>query len=92
MSEDEATRLAINGLPVSPNVYANDPVFRRIGDQIAGRGIEVEYVDFAISGHSAAHSVAVPSRFGPRKTPAFRILEVWATGYPCRKHPTFLPS
>ena len=48
-SEDEATRLGTNGLPVSPNVYVTDPVFRRIGDQIARRGITVEYVDFAIS-------------------------------------------
>lgn len=49
VSEDEAARLGTNGLPVSPEVYITDPAFRRIGDAIAGHGVHVEYVDFAIS-------------------------------------------
>ncbi|WP_343745308.1 arginine deiminase-related protein [Chitinophaga sp.] len=45
----ETTNLATNGLPLSPEVYVTDPVFRHIGDQIARRGITVEYVDFHIT-------------------------------------------
>jgi glycine amidinotransferase len=46
---DEAAALGTNGLPVSPDVYVTDPVFKRIGDEIAARGVHVEYVDFTIS-------------------------------------------
>ncbi len=46
---DEASRLATNGLPISPKVYVTDPKWRRIGDQIGRHGIEVEYIDFSIS-------------------------------------------
>lgn len=46
---DEAMNLATNGLPVSPEVYITDPVFKRIGDQIGTEGIKVEYIDFSIS-------------------------------------------
>ncbi|WP_338864712.1 amidinotransferase [Myxococcus stipitatus] len=49
VSEDEATRLGTNGLPISPDVYVTDPVFHRIGDAIARHGVKVEYVDFTIS-------------------------------------------
>lgn len=46
---DEASRLATNGLPLSPKVYVTDPKFRRLGDQIGRHGVDVEYVDFSIS-------------------------------------------
>ncbi|MBC9930527.1 dimethylarginine dimethylaminohydrolase family protein [Chitinophaga qingshengii] len=46
---EETTNLATNGLPLSPEVYVTDPVFRHIGDQVAGHGITVEYVDFRIT-------------------------------------------
>lgn len=46
---DEAMNLATNGLPVSPEVYITDPVFKQIGDQIGKEGIKVEYIDFSIS-------------------------------------------
>jgi glycine amidinotransferase len=49
VTEEEAMHLGTNGLPISPDVYVTDPVFRRIGDAIAGRGVHVEYVDFAVS-------------------------------------------
>jgi len=48
-TEEEALRLGTNGFPISPSVHVTDPEFRRIGEQIAKRGITVEYVDFAIS-------------------------------------------
>lgn len=46
---DEASRLATNGLPISPKVYVTDPKFRHIGDQIGRHDVEVEYIDFTIS-------------------------------------------
>ncbi|WP_327085469.1 arginine deiminase family protein [Nonomuraea sp. NBC_01738] len=46
---DSATRLATNGLPLSPDVYVTDPEFSFLGDQIRRRGVKVEYVDFAIT-------------------------------------------
>jgi len=49
VSEAEAMGLATNGLPLSPELYVTDPAFRRIGAEIARRGIAVEYVDFRIS-------------------------------------------
>ncbi|MBJ6761803.1 amidinotransferase [Myxococcaceae bacterium JPH2] len=49
VTEDEASRLGTNGLPISPDVYVTDPVFQRIGDAIARHGVKVEYVDFTIS-------------------------------------------
>nr|WP_295867515.1 arginine deiminase-related protein [uncultured Chitinophaga sp.] len=45
----ETANLATNGLPLSPDVYVTDPVFRHIGDQIASHGVTVEYVDFHIT-------------------------------------------
>jgi glycine amidinotransferase len=48
-SEAEAMSLGTNGLPISPNAYVTDPTFRRIGEEIAKRGIDVEYVEFSIS-------------------------------------------
>jgi N-dimethylarginine dimethylaminohydrolase len=49
VSEEEAMGLGTNGLPINPSLYVTDPVFKRIGDEIAKRGIQVEYVDFQIS-------------------------------------------
>lgn len=40
VSEDEATRLGTNGLPVSPDVYVADPAFHFIGDAEARHGID----------------------------------------------------
>ena len=41
--------MATNGLPINPNVYVTDPVFKSVGDKLALYGIHVEYVDFQIS-------------------------------------------
>lgn len=49
VTEEDALRLGTNGFPVSPSVHITDPEFRHIGEQIAKRGVTVEYVDFAIS-------------------------------------------
>jgi glycine amidinotransferase len=49
VTEEEALQLGTNGFAISPQVHVTDPAFRRIGDQIAKRGITVEYVDFSIS-------------------------------------------
>ena len=49
VSEDEAARLATNGLPVSPSLYITDPAFARIAEAVAHHGIEVETIDFSIS-------------------------------------------
>lgn len=46
---EEASNLATNGLPLSPEVYITDPVFKHIGDQIEQHGVKVEYVDFKIT-------------------------------------------
>lgn len=46
---EEASSLATNGLPLSPEVYITDPVFKHIGDQIEQHGVKVEYVDFKIT-------------------------------------------
>lgn len=48
-SESDAMQLGTNGLPISPDVYVADPMFRHIGDQIAAHGVHIEYVDFQIS-------------------------------------------
>jgi len=45
----EAGHLATNGLPINPNVYVTDPVFKPIGDKLSFYGIYVEYIDFQIS-------------------------------------------
>lgn len=49
VSLDDASQLATNGLPINPDVYVTDPAFRFIGDELARRGVEVEYVDYRIS-------------------------------------------
>lgn len=49
VTEAEAMALGTNGLPISPQVYVTDPVFGRIGAEIARHGVEVIEVDFAIS-------------------------------------------
>jgi glycine amidinotransferase len=49
VSKAEAMNLGTNGLPISPTVYVTDPNFRRIGDEVAKHGIQVEYLDFQIS-------------------------------------------
>ena len=45
----EAMALGTIGLPISPSVYVPDPVFTRIGEQIAQHGVQVEYLDFTNS-------------------------------------------
>ena len=46
--EKDAEHLAVNGLPVSPEVYITDIAFREsIGLQLEARGIKVEYLDFS---------------------------------------------
>ncbi|WP_343561916.1 arginine deiminase family protein [Sphingobacterium sp.] len=45
----EAGQLATNGLPINPDVYVTDPVFKSIGDKLSLYGIHVEYIDFQIS-------------------------------------------
>ena len=49
VSLTEAGQLATNGLPINPNVYVTDPVFKSIGDKLSLHGVHVEYVDFQIS-------------------------------------------
>lgn len=49
VTKTEATALATNGLPLSPEVYMTDPAFAHIGDQLEKRGVTVEYVDFSIT-------------------------------------------
>ncbi|WP_231496637.1 dimethylarginine dimethylaminohydrolase family protein [Rhodococcus sp. UNC363MFTsu5.1] len=49
ISESDGIDLGTNGLPISPEVYVTDPVFRHIGDRIAEHGVTVEYVDFAVT-------------------------------------------
>lgn len=49
VSQEEAANLGTNGLPISPTVYVTDPFFKRIGNEVEKRGIQVEYVDFQIS-------------------------------------------
>ena len=48
VSEDDAEHLAVNGLPVNPDVYITDIAFRdTIGQQLEEHGITVEYLDFS---------------------------------------------
>ena len=48
VSEEDAEHLAVNGLPVNPNVYITDSAFRdTIGKELEERGIKVEYIDFS---------------------------------------------
>ncbi|MBQ9010193.1 MAG: hypothetical protein IJ088_12825 [Clostridia bacterium] len=48
VSEEDAEHLAINGLPISPEVYITDVAFRKtIGKELEARGITVEYLDFS---------------------------------------------
>jgi glycine amidinotransferase len=49
VTEAEALRLGTNGFSINPKVHVTDPEFRRIGEQIAKRGIAVECVDCSIS-------------------------------------------
>ena len=49
VSQEEAMTLGTNGLPITPDVYVTDPVFRRIGDAVQKHGVKVDYVDFSIS-------------------------------------------
>jgi len=46
---DQATALAANGLPIDPDHYVTDPAFRTIGEHIERHGVNVDYVDFAIT-------------------------------------------
>ena len=46
--EEDAVHLAVNGLPISPEVYITDSAFRdTIGKALEERGIKVEYLDFS---------------------------------------------
>lgn len=48
--EKEAVNFAVNGLPVSPDVYITDSAFREtIGKELEARGVTVEYLDFSAS-------------------------------------------
>jgi len=49
ITEEEAMRLGANGLPVTPDLYITDPVFERIGSEIARHGVRVEYLDLSVS-------------------------------------------
>jgi glycine amidinotransferase len=49
VSFDQAQGLATNGLPIRPDLYVTDPAFRSVGSELEKRGVEVEYVDYAIS-------------------------------------------
>lgn len=49
VTEEEATRLATNGLPINADTYVTDPEFRHIGHQLENYGVKVEYVDFSIT-------------------------------------------
>ena len=52
--EEDAEHLAINGLPINPDVYITDIAFRdTIGKQLEDRGIKVEYLDFSASRNEA---------------------------------------
>ncbi|PXX61084.1 N-dimethylarginine dimethylaminohydrolase [Nocardia tenerifensis] len=49
VSEDEAAAMATNGLSIDPSTYLTDPEFERVGKELEGRGITVEYIDFSVS-------------------------------------------
>ena len=54
VSEEDAEHLAVNGLPVNPDVYITDVAFRdTIGKQLEDRGIKVEYLDFSATRREA---------------------------------------
>lgn len=45
---EDAEHLAINGLPISPDVYITDEEFHdTIGKELEDKGIKVEYIDFS---------------------------------------------
>ncbi|MFE1170764.1 dimethylarginine dimethylaminohydrolase family protein [Nocardiopsis sp. NPDC058789] len=45
VSFDQATALATNGLPLSPDTYVTDPEFTDVGERLEALGVRVEYVD-----------------------------------------------
>ena len=48
VSEIYAMNMAVNGLPVSPEVYITDIVFKNsVGKELEARGVKVEYLDQA---------------------------------------------
>ncbi|MED4699800.1 hypothetical protein P9436_12110 [Lysinibacillus capsici] len=49
VSLEDAAKLATNGLPINEEVYMTDKEFTWMGEQLAKRGVTVEYVDFTIS-------------------------------------------
>lgn len=49
VTRSEAQRLATNGLPLGPELYVTDPAFKRLGDLVQERGVQVEYVDFQVT-------------------------------------------
>lgn len=50
VSKEDASFLAVNGLPISEEVYITDPTFAdSVGAPLESKGIQVEYVDFSIT-------------------------------------------
>ncbi len=48
VSEEEAEKLAVNGLPVNRDVYITDIEFKdTVGKELEARGIKAEYLDFS---------------------------------------------
>lgn len=58
---EDATRLAINGLPLNEEVYITDIAFRdTLGKELEKRGIRVEYLDFRFTrAHKGAFRCSV---------------------------------
>ncbi len=54
VSEKDAEHLAVNGLPINPDVYITDIEFRdTIGKELEERGVKVEYLDFSATRREA---------------------------------------
>ncbi|WP_245419978.1 dimethylarginine dimethylaminohydrolase family protein [Phyllobacterium salinisoli] len=49
VSIKDASCLATNGLPITPDIYVTDPAFSFVGDELERYGITVEYIDYRIS-------------------------------------------
>jgi len=49
VSMEDASHLAVNGLPLNPMTYIMDPAFGWIGQELETYGVKVEYIDFSIS-------------------------------------------
>ena len=52
--EEDAEHLAVNGIPVNPDVYITDAAFREsIGKGLEQMGVKVEYIDFSATRREA---------------------------------------